>query len=286
MHADDVMNMLTSTPGLSDRQITDALFGPGRTQQTVNQVCRNLERRGLIVREKGANGVVGNFIADGGCPDSPVETKKGETIATSVIPPELLQKAQELGRLWAESSERPRLSSAMKKHWDALIEEWVTDSEMPLAVRKMGSGVRGGVVIHGGSGREVVLADNSPAQWAFSCALQDRQYSIGDLKNLIESDRIPFTFATKRAERSEVKYKATLSTCAVNLNSQGWKLCHIVPVGLKSRTLVQDLSVGQLENHLRLLLKPSNHFLVPKSWAGLGEIPEVIQEIRAFESNR
>jgi len=230
---------------------------------------------------------VGNFIADGSCIDSPVETtKKGETIAASVIPLELRQKMQELGRLWAESSERLRLSSEMKKHWDALIEAWVADLEVPLAVRKMGSGVRGGVVIHGGSGRELVLADNSPAQWAFSCALQGCRYSIEDIKSQIKSDKIPFTFATKRAERSAVKYKATLSTCDVNLNSQGWKLCHIVPVGLKSRTLVQDLSVGQLENHFRLLLKPSNHFLVPKCWAGLGEIPEVINEVRAFESNR
>ncbi len=159
MHADDVMNMLKSTPGLSDRQITDALFGPGKPQQTVNQVCRNLRRRGLIIRQNGANGVVGNFIADGSCVDSPVETtKKGETIAASVIPLELRQKMQELGRLWAESSERLRLSSEMKKHWDALIEAWVADLEVPLAVRKMGSGVRGGVVIHGGSGRELVLS--------------------------------------------------------------------------------------------------------------------------------
>jgi hypothetical protein len=93
------------------------------------------------------------------------------SIIESAITPELSQQARELGRLWAGSSSRPRLSRDIKQHWDALIDEWVTDVEMPLAVRKMG-GVRGAAVIHQTTGREVILADNSPAQWAFTCALR------------------------------------------------------------------------------------------------------------------
>jgi hypothetical protein len=92
----------------------------------------------------------------------------------------------------------------------------------------------------------------------------------------------PIYFAL--SERARIKYKATLSSCAVNLNQDGWKLCHINPVGLGSRVPIQDLPIGQLENHFRLLLKPSNHFLVPKRWSGLGEIPEVIDEIRKYEN--
>jgi len=108
MHADDVIKLLKSAGGLSDRQITDALFGLGKPQQTVNQVCRNLAQRGLIVRRKNASGIVGNFIADEGAAHFSVQAKKSETIVTSLIPLELSQKAQELGRLWAESGDRPR----------------------------------------------------------------------------------------------------------------------------------------------------------------------------------
>ncbi|WP_147444353.1 MULTISPECIES: hypothetical protein [Corallococcus] len=39
-----------------------------------------------------------------------------------------------------------------------------------------------------------------------------------------------------------------------------------------------------LEEHLRHLLSPSNHFAVPKAWAGLGEIPEVIEVIRTYDA--
>jgi hypothetical protein len=284
MHADDIINLLKTAGDLSDREIADALFGPRKPQQTVNQVCRKLAQRGLIVRQKGANGIVANFIADGSCAGSSLPSKgRKEAVAAPTIPLELSKKAQELGKQWAEWSGRPRLNTEIKRHWDALIEAWISDREMPLAVRKMG-GVRGGVVTHQDSGREVVLTDNSPAQWAFYCALRGDQYSLDDLRSQIKSHSIPFTFATKRAETSEVKYRGTLSSCAINLNADGWKLCHIDPVGLRARTLIKDLPVAKLQDHSRLLLRPSNHFLVPKRWAGLGEIPEVIEEIRAFES--
>jgi hypothetical protein len=171
----------------------------------------------------------------------------------------------------------------MKDHWDALIESWVADPEMPLAVRKMGTGVRGGVTKHQSSGREIVLADNSPAQWAFSCAFRSHKWSVEELKSELRNDRVPFTFATKRSEKASVKYRATLSSCGIDLNKRGWKLCHVDPVGLKARTRIEDLPIDELKRHFRLLLRPSNHFLVPKCWSGLGELPEVIGEVRKYE---
>jgi len=281
------MKVLEASPGLSDRQITDTLFGLGKPQQTVNQVCRSLAQQGLIIRRRTPDGIIRNFISDGDASFSSGTARrtseKQDVLVASLIPLELSQKARELGKQWAESSSRPRLSRAMREHWDALIDAWAKDPEMPLTVRKMG-GVRGAVIIHQGSGREVILSDNSPAQWAFSCALKGYLYSLADLKNQIKVDQIPFPFATKRSEKSAMKYRATLASCSVDLNKKGWKLCHIAPVGLKTKVLVQSLPIDQLQSHLRLLLKPSNHFLVPKRWSGLGEIPEVIEEIFAFES--
>lgn len=40
------------------------------------------------------------------------------------------------------------------------------------------------------------------------------------------------------------------------------------------------LPIETLEAHHRLLLSPSNLFLVPLAWAGLAELPEVTAAIR------
>ncbi len=107
-------------------------------------------------------------------------------------------------------------------------------------------------------------------------------YLLGEIKSQLESGGIPFAFATKRAEKSQMKYKGTLSV-ADNLNKRGWKLCHIEGVGLRSATLTENFAIERLIVHFRLLLKPSSHFLVPKCWAGIGELPEIIDEIRKYE---
>jgi hypothetical protein len=198
----------------------------------------------------------------------------------SDIPSELSNKLRGVGKLWASSQYRPRVQFEIKRHWDELIDQWA-DSDLPLVVRK-GSGVRGATVTHS-SGRSIVIADNSPAQWAFMRAFKGFTYSLDQIRSQLESDKIPFAFATKRSEKSQMKYKGTLSADD-NLNKRGWKLCHIDGVGLRSAIRVEKLPLEQLANHFRLLLKPSNQFLVPLSWAGLGELDEVIGEIHKYES--
>jgi hypothetical protein len=193
--------------------------------------------------------------------------------------PELAEQIRELGRIWASSNLRRRVVPTIRKHWDSLIDAWA-DSDLPLAIRKSG-GVRGEAITHR-SGRKLVLADNSPAQWAFSRAYRQEAYSLSEIRDLLEADRIPFAYATKKAEKSRMTYKCTLSTID-NVNKHGWKLCHIDDVGLNTRTQLAELPIETLINHFRLILKPSNHFLVPLEWAGLGELPEVISEIRKYE---
>lgn len=107
-------------------------------------------------------------------------------------------------------------------------------------------------------------------------------YSLAQIRDQLDRNEIPFAFATKRAEKNQMAYTRTLSS-ADNLNKRGWKLCHIDAVGLRSARKLQDLSLESLITHFVRLLSPSNHFLVPLAWAGLGESPEVIDEIRAFE---
>jgi len=55
-------------------------------------------------------------------------------------------------------------------------------------------------------------------------------------------------------------------------------------IGFNTKTSPEQLPLDMLISHCCFFLKPSNHFLVPGPWAGLGEVPEIIDEIRKFEA--
>ena len=197
----------------------------------------------------------------------------------SAIPAELSQKIREVGRMWAAAKARPRLDVEIMAHWDSLIRAW-TNSDLPLIIRKNG-GVRGGISNHS-SGRKIVLADNSPAQWAFSRAFEGTRYSLEDIRGLLERDQIPFTMVLTKAAKSQAAFKCALRA-PDNVNKRDWKLCHMDDVGLKKRADPEQLPLEMLIRHFCLLLMPSNHFLVPLAWAGLGELPEIVDEIRKVQ---
>jgi hypothetical protein len=159
-----------------------------------------------------------------------------------------------------------------------LIDDWAT-SDLPLVVRK-GGGVRGGIVTHS-CGRTIILSDNSPAQWVFMRAYQQTRPSLDELRSLLH--KIPFAFVATRAGKSKTTYKGTLQV-GDNLGKRGWKLCHIDPIGLRTREPVESLPIEKLLDRFRLLMRPSNLFVVPLSLAGLGELPELIDEVRKFEA--
>lgn len=193
---------------------------------------------------------------------------------------EMSQSLTEVGRFWAASQLRPRLLPEVKVRWKLLVAAWI-DSELPLVVRKSGE-IRGATSTHN-SGRRLVFCDNSPAQWTFSRALEGETYSIDKIRSMLERDEIPFSYVVKRTEKPEIRYQCTLSK-RDNLNTKGWKLCHVCEVGLRSRVRPADMPFDSLVEHFRRLIDPGNQFLVPLSWAGLGELPEVIEAIRSFES--
>jgi hypothetical protein len=200
-------------------------------------------------------------------------------MSRSAIPVELSQKIRDVGRMWAASETRPRLDLETMAHWDSLIRAWA-DSDLPLVVRKSG-GVRGGVSNHS-SGRKIVLADNSPAQWAFGKAFGGLRCSLSDIRTFLDRDEVPFAMVRTKTATSQAAFKCTLASLD-NLNQRGWKLCHIDSVGLKSRICPEQLPLETLVRHFCKLLSPSNHFLVPLAWAGLGELPEIVDEIRKYQ---
>lgn len=56
-----ILELLAVRPGLTDREITDVVYGTGRSQQPVNSACHSLVGRGLIARRKRADGLIGNY---------------------------------------------------------------------------------------------------------------------------------------------------------------------------------------------------------------------------------
>ena len=115
----------------------------------------------------------------------------------------------QLGKLWAWAPDRPRISEPTKLAWDALVEAWIK-SDLPLVIRK-GGGIRGAELQHR-SGRRLVVADNSPAQWAFTRAFEGEVHDVDSIRVLLQRDEIPFAFATKTAEKPKMRYKPSALT--------------------------------------------------------------------------
>jgi len=59
---DEIIQLLRQKPGLSDREITDAIYGREAPQQYVNQSCRSLESHSVISRSRRADGIIGNYL--------------------------------------------------------------------------------------------------------------------------------------------------------------------------------------------------------------------------------
>ena len=58
---ENVLALVRNTPGLTDREITDRLFGPAAAQQAVNQVARLLAAQGALERRWRHDGKLGNY---------------------------------------------------------------------------------------------------------------------------------------------------------------------------------------------------------------------------------
>lgn len=189
------------------------------------------------------------------------------------LPSELTRSARQLAEAWIHDPTRPTVAEDVRVHWKRLVEEWIQNADMPLYVRKF-RGNRGQELTHT-SGRILVPVDNSTAHWAFASALQGQTPSLPDVRALMERDEMPVAMAFTKVEREAARF--TCNRNQVNLNTLGWKVCHIEPVGMKSRGEITQLPIEVLLKHFRRYLSPTNMFLVPKIWSGLGEMPEMIE---------
>ncbi|HQG32929.1 MAG TPA: hypothetical protein PLA83_13440 [Deltaproteobacteria bacterium] len=178
-----------------------------------------------------------------------------------------------LGNLWAESNVCPQIKKEIVIAWDTVLKEWAHDDSLPLLIRKV-SLVRGSEIIHS-SGRRIIPADNSPAQWVCHLALMGIVPTITEIREAFLNDNIPVSFAHKKEEKDQRKYHCTLGQYTIN--KDGWKLCHISAVGLNDRSSLSSIDIQELKKVFFNLLSPSNYFLLPKAWGGLGETDEFIK---------
>lgn len=190
----------------------------------------------------------------------------------SELPSDIGKILNTLGRMWRKSEIRPNIEPSVVARWNDLLEEWADDKSLPLLIRK-GSLVRGSEIRHA-SGRMIVPCDNSPAQWACNLALREHVPSIAEIRKQFSDDSIPVSFAHRKTEKQARRYHCTLGKHTVNKN--GWKLCHISSVGLNTRLALADVNLAELKAKFVTLLSPSNYFLLPMAWGGLGEAVEFI----------
>jgi hypothetical protein len=186
-----------------------------------------------------------------------------------------------LAEEWRNSAERPQVKSEVLDHWDRLIEDYLERPDLPLLLR-VSRGSRGEIVWHK-SGRALVCTDNASANWSLSCALAGGMPTATAIHEELKAGRLPVGFALTRAERAVAHYKGTQRTKMdpPNLNTIGWKVGHVVDIGLNQPIPVETIEIERLCNHFRLFLHPRNMFVIPKVHAGLAESKSFSDAFRA-----
>lgn len=61
--SDEIIRAVQRSPGISDRELTNALRGRAAPQQPINQAARMLERKGLLVRKRRPDHLIGNYVS-------------------------------------------------------------------------------------------------------------------------------------------------------------------------------------------------------------------------------
>lgn len=235
-----------------------------------------------------ADGVSKGWLEGGSSPGKKRVTASAN-VAQSDIEPTFEDSLRKLGESWRENASRPKLTPQAVGHWQTLIELWCNDETVPLPIRK--GSARGLMHTHP-SGRRYVPCDNSPAHWAYMGCHAECLPNLAEVLDQMKSGRFPFAFARARSEKALIDqgtheaFGGFLGSSAygqVNRFPDGrqYKLCHIEPVGLKSRGEISDIPIEDLIRHVRLLLDPSNMLLVPLPYAGVGECAAFLDAFRA-----
>lgn len=185
------------------------------------------------------------------------------------------EKIREIGHLWKISNTQPKINKEFLSKWEKLIYDWKDDHSLPLIIRNK-QGSRGSEIKHNATGRSIIFSDNSFAKWVYENVMDEKIFTLDEIKQKLKKDEIPISLVIKKSEKEKAKYKKTLGKNSVN--KRGWKLCHIAPIGFKNSTLANNRDIKDLEDHFVKFGNPKNMFLLPLEIGFLGEIQEFIDE--------
>lgn len=191
----------------------------------------------------------------------------------SPLPDHMTAAMRALAVDWRDSALRPAPSDATIDAWRALLDAWIARPDLPLLVRRHDRN-RGHLIQHV-TGRYLVPVDNTPAHWALRQALVGASPSIDEIVEAFAGDGVPVAMAMSATEASQARYTKK-SKVDRELNSMGWKVCHARGIGIRTPGPIAEMPIATLIEHFRSFLDPGNMFLVPKVWAGFGELPEVL----------
>ena len=71
---EQIVEFLHNSPGMTDREITNALRGKTAPQQPVNMAARALSSKGIIIRKKRNDGLIGNYLGGQFIPETHFKT--------------------------------------------------------------------------------------------------------------------------------------------------------------------------------------------------------------------
>lgn len=93
--ADRIIRLLREHPGRSDREMTDTVLGRGSAPQHVNQVCRRLESRGVIIRRNRPDGRLGNYLSEQHIATEPRDSEKSPAPEGDPLSEDAIKRALE-----------------------------------------------------------------------------------------------------------------------------------------------------------------------------------------------
>jgi hypothetical protein len=195
-----------------------------------------------------------------------------ENKAIDVVGNEIRAKIREIGKIWYNSPNKIRLSENSINYWYNIIKEWKNDKTLPLVVRKEIN--RRGEAINHPSGREIIFSDNSFATWIICNVINNKLYSLDEIKNKLLNDEIPFMFISTKSLKEKAKYKKNLG----DNETIGWTLCHKEAIGFNKKERIEDMDIEIIKQHFFKYANPRNMFLLPREIGFLGELKEFIEE--------
>lgn len=172
---------------------------------------------------------------------------------------------------YVKQSKELSIASDVQISWNALLQNWIADSTMPLFIRKTRAEYpKGSEIIHN-TGRILIPTDNGPAHWAFSMAFNGYAPSLLQVMNeWIIPDRINIAMILSKSQTEKIKYRCTKHYVDAP-NEKGWKIAHIKRIGINSKTKLEHENIDILKSHFLNFMDPGNMFLIPKKYSGIAE---------------